>query len=80
MENLTVNLTHGKSKGEIDSPCWVPDPGFDFGIRKRLMESPLRSRFGSVLMTFPVCSEIVFLCLYLKKGLRNGFKVAIYQW
>lgn len=39
MENLTANLTHGKSKVEIDSPNWFPDPGFDFGIQKRLVES-----------------------------------------
>lgn len=41
MENLTVNLTHGRSKGKIHAPDWFPDPdpAFDFGIQKRQMES-----------------------------------------
>lgn len=37
MENLTVSLMQGQSKGEVDSPS--PNSGFDFGIQRRLMES-----------------------------------------
>lgn len=39
MENLTVSLTQGQSKGEFDSPCGFPNSGFDFGIQRKLMES-----------------------------------------
>lgn len=48
-------------QGEVSSPGWFPELGFDFGIQKRLMESPTLLRFGSRLIIFPASSEIVFL-------------------
>lgn len=76
MENLTVNLKHGKCKGEVDSPAWFPHPGFDFGIRKRLMESPPLSRFGNGLLSLPA-QKLYSSLNHLKKVIRTCFHLPV---